>query len=86
MSASHGPGEYAALREHVALVRALLEEVEHVVPAARATGDGEAIGRQLMEEMSRLGRRLLECAALMDQTPPIRTELRRQSLAQKGGR
>jgi hypothetical protein len=49
---------------HAALVRALLEELERVVPSANEVGECE-LGRQLAEELAGLGCRLLECAARM---------------------
>jgi hypothetical protein len=67
MSASNGPRTVVALREHIALVRALLEEIDRIVPAAARSGHEEAIGRQFIEELTRLGGRIRECATVMAQ-------------------
>ena len=51
-------------RTSAAVVRALLEELDRVLPSA--SGDGELeIAEQLIEELTRLGYRVLECAAGM---------------------
>ena len=60
------PLEPARLRTHAALVRALLDEIEHIAPVSIQSTDGAvfaAMGEQLAEEVARLGYRMLECAA-----------------------
>ena len=51
----------ASVRNQVALVRALTDEVEHLIPCS---APGVASGR-LIEELARLGCRILEAAAAM---------------------
>jgi hypothetical protein len=58
----------ARLRSQAAVVRALADHVEHLSRA----GDADGIGDQIIEEMARLGCRLLEAAgALAAGVPPI---------------
>ena len=54
------------LRSQVAVVRALADEVECLLRA----GDAEGLGDQLIEEMARLGCRLLETAGAFAGPPP----------------
>ena len=49
----------AGLRSQAAVVRALADQVEHLSRAA----DAEGVDHQIIEEMARLGCRLLEAAA-----------------------
>ncbi len=56
--------ELLRLRSQAALVRALLDEIERVVPW-ESGGAESTLGAQLAEELSRLGDRVLECAARM---------------------
>ena len=54
------------LRRHVALARSLLDEVEYAMPVTVSTPRPDisfAARGQLAEELARVGRRLLECAA-----------------------
>lgn len=57
-----------AIRRHVALVRTLLEEIERLVPSTGARAHREDISKQLVEELTLLSHRLLECTATMSQT------------------
>ena len=60
------PLEPARLRTHAALVRALIDEIEHIAPVSIQSTDAAvfaAMGDQLAEEVARLGYRMLECAA-----------------------
>jgi hypothetical protein len=56
-----------ALRRHAALVRTLLEELDRIVPSAGARED--VLAEQLIEELTRLGCRILECTATMIHPP-----------------
>jgi hypothetical protein len=53
------------LREQVAVVRTIADHVEHFAEPQNADGFSE----QVLEEMARLGCRLLEAAAAMTRTP-----------------
>jgi hypothetical protein len=69
------PVEPARLRSHVAVVRALLDEIERLAPAVSSRSSSEAavfkaLGDQLAEEVGRLGSRMLECAAAMTGVAP----------------
>jgi hypothetical protein len=58
--------EPARLRSHAALVRALLDEIEHLAPVSIRRSDAAVfteMGEQLADEVARLGYRMLECAA-----------------------
>jgi hypothetical protein len=55
----------APLRSQLAVIRALVDQVEHL---AHAT-DADGLRAQLADEMSRLGHRLLEAAASLKETP-----------------
>jgi len=57
----------ARLRSQVAVVRAIADQVEHLSRA----GDGDGLGEQLIEEMARLGCRLLEAAGSMAEPPSV---------------
>jgi hypothetical protein len=57
-----------AVRRHAALVRALLEELERLVPSAGAKAHEEVIGEQLIEELTLLCHRFQECTAAMAST------------------
>jgi hypothetical protein len=51
------------IRNQAALVRALLDEIERLAPAAEGCPMlAESVGTQLAEEVWRLGSRMLECA------------------------
>jgi hypothetical protein len=54
------------LRVQAAVIRALVDEVECV----SRVGDAEGMGEQLIEEMARLGCRLLEAAGTLAAPPP----------------
>jgi hypothetical protein len=56
----------ARLRSQVAIVRALADHVEYL---ARPQ-DTKELGDQVIEEMARLGSRLLEAAAALAASPP----------------
>ena len=59
-------GAVVPLRRHVATVRSLLDEFERVLSEPGALGHAEgrfAVCEQLVEELGRIGGRLLECAA-----------------------
>ena len=60
--------ELVRLRSQAALVRALLEELDRLVPFENEEGAIE-LGAQLTDEMTQLGRRVLECAATMGRPP-----------------
>ena len=68
-----GATELLRLRSHAATVRALLEELERIVPCAGGSGE-LALGAQLLEELARLGYRVLDCVATM--SPPTQESLR----------
>ena len=54
------------LRRHVALARSLLDEFDRALPPPTATPRPEMlllVREQLVEELGRIGCRLLECAA-----------------------
>jgi hypothetical protein len=62
-------------RSRAAVVRALLDEFERVAPAARSTpsldrGMSDKVGEQLVEELTRLARRMLEVAAAISEAYP----------------
>jgi hypothetical protein len=54
-----------ALRRHTALVRALLDELDRIVPSPSASPREDALEQQLIEELSGLACRILECTATM---------------------
>jgi hypothetical protein len=54
------------LRSQAAVIRALADHVEHLSRA----GDGDGIGDQLIEEMARLGCRLIEAAGSLAGSHP----------------
>jgi hypothetical protein len=58
----------ASLRSQVALVRALLDELDRRAPLSPQrieAAEFTAIGGQVAEEVERLGSRMLACAAAM---------------------
>jgi hypothetical protein len=55
----------ARLRAQVAVVRTLTDRIEQLA----LSGDADGLTRQLIEEMARLGCRLLEAAARMTRLP-----------------
>jgi hypothetical protein len=62
------PQMLAGLRSQVALVRALLDELDRRAQVSVRTSEAAqfaAIGGQVAEEVERLGSRMLECAAAM---------------------
>jgi hypothetical protein len=63
------PSSVAVLRRQAALARALLDELDRALPATRACGRAEVIDAQFVEEPTRLGCRVLECAATTVRTP-----------------
>jgi hypothetical protein len=68
----HAP-DLLRLRSHAATVRALLEELERIVPFTGGSGE-LAIGGQLIEELARLGYRVLDCVGTM--SSPAQESLR----------
>ncbi len=54
-----------ALRRHAALVRSLLHELERLTPAPPTDTRAYVVADQLIDELTRLGWRILECAATM---------------------
>jgi hypothetical protein len=80
---SHLRLSVVALRRHAALVRALLEELDRVAPLAGASTEAEVVGEQLVEELTHLGRKILECAATMTQTPEIPADRQRHPFARR---
>jgi type II secretory pathway component PulM len=60
------PKHLGRLRSQVAVVRALADEVDRLSRA----GDADAPGDQLVEEMARLGCRLLETAGTLAEAQP----------------
>jgi hypothetical protein len=67
LSAARWPPDHVtSLRRHAAVIRALLDELERALPLPSASplSDGAiAVHEQLVEELGRVGCRLLECAA-----------------------
>jgi hypothetical protein len=59
------PQALARLRGHAALVRALLDELDRLAARSSEAARVSDLGGQLAEEVSRLGCRMLECAAEM---------------------
>src|SRR5580704_10314543 len=57
---------FGRLRSQAAAIRALADCVEHLTRAA----DADGLGEQLVEEMTRLGCRLLEFAGALVAAPP----------------
>jgi hypothetical protein len=55
------------LRSQVAVVRALADQVEEISRAA----DADGLGTQFVEEMTRLGCRLLDAAAALTEASPV---------------
>jgi hypothetical protein len=53
------------LRSQLAVIRALVDQIEHL---AHAT-DADGLGAELADEMSRLGYRLLEVATSLKEIP-----------------
>lgn len=53
------------LRSHVALVRILLDELDRVTLPGAGARVATGVAEHLTEEVARLGRRILECAAAM---------------------
>jgi hypothetical protein len=79
-------GEVRRVRSHAAIVRTLLEELDRVLPSASGTGE-RGVTEQLIEELTSLGCRVLECAvgmtrsegqACLDSTSEERRPLRMQ--------
>jgi len=63
-----------AVRRHAALVRALLVNLERLVPSAGASEHEELMSEQLVEEVTLLlGHRLLECTTTTIETPGVGT-------------
>jgi hypothetical protein len=56
------------LRSQAALVRALLEEFERVLPCVGAV-HASSLGGQIADELTHLGYRILESAATMERNP-----------------
>ena len=61
LAASNLSPKVAVLRRHVALVRALLEELDRILPSPGTSDHVELVAEQLIEELGRLGCRILEC-------------------------
>ena len=76
--------ELARLRSHAALVRALLDEFDRLIPLSARTSETarlSALGEQLAEEVGRLGGRMLECSAAMTTRGRLR-KLARETIGQ----
>ena len=67
--ASLGIAMLGRVRRHVALVRTLLDELERIAQAPDASWREADCRAHLIEELDRLQRRLLECAAAMTEVP-----------------
>ena len=68
-----GAGDLARLRSQAAAVRTLLDELDRVLPAAGVSLGEDApicLQEQLVEEVARLGCRLIESAATMTGVVP----------------
>jgi hypothetical protein len=69
----HGPSfpspRTIEIRRHAALARALLDELDRVVPSQGAGARMDAVEQQLMEELWRLAHRILDCTATMIRAP-----------------
>ena len=75
--------ELARLRSQLAVVRTVCDEVEHLTRPRDADGPRT----QLVEEMARLGCRLLDAAASLTESPPSEDSgvfARRPSLGSSG--
>ncbi len=59
--------QLACVREYVAVVRALADQVDDLA----RPGDADGLSEQLIEEAARLGCRLLEAAAAMTRMPHV---------------
>jgi hypothetical protein len=71
MSPRRSKEPLAAVRRQAALARALLDELEAIDPNSDAT---KALNAQAVEELTRLGRRILETAAVLaleDDSPRV---------------
>lgn len=55
--------ELRSVRMQAALVRSLLDELEHIAPSAERTEDADAIADQTVEELVHLGCKMIEAAA-----------------------
>jgi hypothetical protein len=73
MTLSNGRLRVLAVRRHAALVRALLVDLERLVPSAGASEHEEVMSEQLVEEVGPLGHRLLECTTTTIETPGVGT-------------
>jgi hypothetical protein len=62
----HAELRLVRLRSQAAVVRALADHVEHLSRAA----DAEGLGLQIIEEMARIGRCLLEATGALAEAPP----------------
>jgi hypothetical protein len=58
---------FVRLREQVAVVRTIADHIDHFAEPGNADG----LREQVLEEMTRLGCRLLEAAAAMTRTPTL---------------
>ncbi len=74
MSSQRAAGEFLAqdgavtMKTHAAIIRTLIDEVEHHVQRGKAA---EGLRGQLIEELARLGARILETAAALSATTPM---------------
>jgi hypothetical protein len=71
---AEGPNSRAALRRQLALVRALVDELDRLACAGGEQGaqsTGPAFQEQLREDLTRLGCRILEHAAAMTDAPSV---------------
>jgi hypothetical protein len=69
----HVQGDLVRLRSHIAVVRSLLDELDRIVPPSRSRqpeGAPLELRAQLVEELARLGCRLLESAAALTRALP----------------
>jgi hypothetical protein len=62
---SNLPVRIAAVRRHAALARALLADLDRLMPQPSASAHEDIVGDEVIEELTRLGYQLLECAATM---------------------
>jgi hypothetical protein len=63
MSDPRGEPQFVAIRRQAALARALLDELEEIV--SPGLDRGRALSAQAIEELTRLGCRIFEAAALL---------------------
>jgi hypothetical protein len=57
------------LRRHTALARALLDELDRILPSPGVGSRKDGLDEQLIEELRRLAHRILECTATVIGAP-----------------